>query len=284
MPPRVRGSHRRDDEITRAGGIIAAGAGTRLRDATFGKALQRVNGLSLIEGVLEQFANAELSDVFVVVRSDDFHLRCYLQCIERRGHFRVIRTCPVDPGAGTGHAVRTASIAIGDQPHLISTVDLVAPAHVARDLCRESEEFDQSVLSVLATTTYMQDESPVWVSCIDGVVSEFGKDSVPSGEVFGNIRWVSGRATRELMRRRLFWRATRDTEIVRMLIDHAPGAVRARRFGIIFDVDRDIDVVAASQWVRDSCGESDVPIVSSEWPTMIESGFDWSDERCRTTD
>jgi NDP-sugar pyrophosphorylase family protein len=150
--------------MTSAGAIIAAGAGSRLRDAGVGlpKPLVPVGGVPLIEGVVRNFLAAGVESLVIIVNVRDARcvewVRSRFPDLEIR--FLVKTTRSSLESFGEVVAARTGA------PLLVSTVDA---------WCRPEDfaAFTRAALrrpagsTVLALTPMVADEKPLWVD-VDG--------------------------------------------------------------------------------------------------------------------
>jgi NDP-sugar pyrophosphorylase family protein len=157
-----------------AGGIIAAGEGSRLRGDSFpmAKPLVPVAGVPLIGGVIRNFLAAGISCLRIIVNEGEW------ECVNWvRSHF---------PSVGAEIIVKTTASSLESfvavagggrhEPLLVSTVDawcaeedFVRFVEAARRRPRES--------SVLAVTPLVADERPLWVQLDDaGRVARLGGD------------------------------------------------------------------------------------------------------------
>lgn len=238
--------------ITSHAAVMAAGSGSRL-GADVTKAMQIVGGQPLIEHVIRQFAQANIRRVLVAASSTDMALRRYLGSRRQQRRFDSLEILSVERTAGTAGAVREILTAIGPHPSLLSTVDLVAPALLAKDLCRAGDEADPSVLSIFAVTPQVRGDLPTFVNVAPGgnVVLDFGKEIRASGALYGNIRWFSRDALAVLSQLPEWSLASRDSVLMRGLIRDHPCSVRARTYQPIFDIDTQGDVLAAESWLSE---------------------------------
>jgi NDP-sugar pyrophosphorylase family protein len=178
---------------TLVGGIIAAGAGSRLRRDGFAvpKPLVPVAGVPLIARVIRNFIAARITSVRIIVNGDN------RQCVNWvRSHFPkldadfVVKSTASSlesfaeiTGATTRHPAR--------DPMLVSTVDACCAerdfAHFAEAATARAPE-----ATVLAVTPLVADENPLWVD-----VGDDGRITSLGGErgrfVTAGFYFVSGR-------------------------------------------------------------------------------------------
>jgi NDP-sugar pyrophosphorylase family protein len=158
-----------------AGGIIAAGEGSRLRGGGFtvAKPLVPVAGVPLIGGVIRNFVAAGISPVRIIVNEDE------RECVDWvQSHF---------PGLAAEFIVKTTASSLesfvevaGARGHgrlLVSTVDAWCAAadfvRFVQAACRRPRD-----ASVLAVTPLVADEKPLWVELDEaGRVTGLGADA-----------------------------------------------------------------------------------------------------------
>jgi NDP-sugar pyrophosphorylase family protein len=263
--------------ITSHAAIMAAGSGSRLGGDTT-KAMQVVGEQPLIEHVLRQFVHANIMHVFVAASSTDMALRRYLGSRRQQRRFDSLEILSVERAAGTAGAVREILTAIGSNPSLLSTVDLVAPALLAKDLCHAGAQADPSVLSIFAVTPQIRGDLQTFVNIAPGgdVVTDFGKEIRASGALYGNIRWFSRDAIDALRDLPEWSSASRDSILMRGLIRDRPSSVRARTYQAIFDIDTPGDILAAESWLAEQVviahlnSQTDGP-TTGQLPSVTES-------------
>ena len=157
------------------GGIIAAGEGSRLRQAgwTMPKALVPVAGVPLIASVIKNFRSAGISSLRIIVNEDA------RSCVDW-----VRANCP---GVDADFIVETTASSYesfvrvigggGEGAILMSTVDAWCGEE---DFARFAEAARQrpAGATVLAVTPLVADEKPLWVDLDrDGKVSRLGEES-----------------------------------------------------------------------------------------------------------
>jgi NDP-sugar pyrophosphorylase family protein len=150
--------------MTPAGAIIAAGDGSRLRDAgvALPKLLVPVNGVPLIEGVIRNFLAAGVPSLVIIVNSRN--AGC-IEWIRSRFpdlgiRFLVKTTRSSLESFGEVVAVRTGA------PLLVSTVDAWCRPEDFAAFARAAERRPAGA-TVLGLTPVVADEKPLWVD-VDG--------------------------------------------------------------------------------------------------------------------
>jgi NDP-sugar pyrophosphorylase family protein len=227
------------------GGIIAAGAGSRLRADGWRvpKPLVEVAGLPLIGAVLRNFLAAGITEITIIVNEDE------QDCVEWvRGRY---------PGLDVDFIVKTIASSLEsfrevtargpEGPMLVSTVDAwcAAPDFVrfARQAAARPDE-----ATVLAVTPLVADEKPLWVTLgADGRVQAIGGSAgrlVTAGvyRVSARARRVAAAPPRGRLREYLGWLCRSGEPLYGEIIE------------TVVDVDRGQDVAAAEALAREGRG------------------------------
>jgi NDP-sugar pyrophosphorylase family protein len=160
------------------GGIIAAGAGRRLREAGFTvpKPLVPVAGVPLIDGVVRNFQAAGVSALTVIVNEDEGDCVKGLAARFPVVDFRfIVRTT-----ASSLESFTRVLAAAPAGPILMSTVDVwCRPADFVTFV--EAARRRPPDTTVLAVTPLVEDESPLWATLdADGRIRSLGG---PGGNV-----------------------------------------------------------------------------------------------------
>lgn len=150
-------------ETSLRAGILAAGRGERLRKGTSDlKPLVKVAGETLIERVLTSMAEADATEVIVIINEDSrtirdhvakrkwpFELRWIVETTRSSMHsfLRLIEVLAADGNAG---------------PFLLSTVDTVAAAQTYSRFFAEARQLQEAAVT-LALTSPGQDDKPLLV-------------------------------------------------------------------------------------------------------------------------
>ena len=223
------------------GGIIAAGAGSRLRADGWrvAKPLVEVAGLPLIGAVLRNFTTAGITDITIIVNEEE------LDCVEW-----VRQRCPdlavdfiVKSTASSLESFREVTARGPDGPMLVSTVDAWCAAEdFARFAGQAAARPDEA--TVLAVTPLVDDEKPLWVTLgAGGRVDAIGEPD--GGLVTAGVYRVSARARRvaaapplERLREYLEWLHRSGEPLYGEIIE------------TVVDVDRGLDVAAAEALAR----------------------------------
>lgn len=157
------------------GGIIAAGVGSRLRQAgwTVPKPLVEVAGMPLIGRVIGNFRAAGITSLVIIFNEDERDCERWVRSHYPNLDLRII----VKTTASSLESFREVCALLGSGLALISTVDAWCPED-------EFVAFVQAVrqcpadATVLAVTPLVADERPLWVAMSpDGRITRIGGDS-----------------------------------------------------------------------------------------------------------
>ena len=227
------------------GGIIAAGAGSRLRADGWRvpKPLVEVAGLPLIGAVLRNFRAAGVTSITIIVNQDE---RDCVEWVEGRYPDLDIDFI-VKTTASSLESFREVTARGPEGPMLVSTVDAwCAASDFARFARQASARPDEA--TVLAVTPLVTDEKPLWVTLgPDGRVEAIGE---PGGRlVTAGVYRVSARARRVAaapplgrLREYLGWLRRSGEPLYGEIIE------------TVVDVDRGLDVAAAEALAREGRG------------------------------
>ena len=154
----------------RAGGIIAAGEGSRLRSLKLPKPMIPVGGKPLVAHVLENFAASGIESASVIFNGDEQDCADFVR--SRFGDRA--KTVIVQTTASSFESFQIILARSGSGRLLVSTVDAYCPKEDFVSFVRSAEKRPDEE-TVLALTTYVADEKPLWVKRgSDGRISEIG--------------------------------------------------------------------------------------------------------------
>lgn len=166
------------DQSVMKGGIIAAGAGSRLRQAGWAapKPLVEVAGVPLIGRVIRNFRASGITSLVIIFNEDERDCERWVRSHYPDLDLRII----VKTTASSLESFREVCALLGSGQALISTVDawcheddFVAFVRAVRQRSADA--------TVLAVTPLVADERPLWVTMSsDGRITRIGGDS---GEV-----------------------------------------------------------------------------------------------------
>ncbi|MFQ5988928.1 MAG: NDP-sugar synthase [Candidatus Methylomirabilales bacterium] len=157
------------------GGIIAAGAGVRLRQAgwTMPKPLVPVAGMPLIEHVIRNFLAAGTSALVIIVNEQARECEDWI-----RSHFpHLDLEIIVKTTDSSLESFLEVGSRLGSGRALISTVDAWCPEETFVTFVRRAQRFPPDA-TVLAVTPFVDDERPLWVGLDpSGRVIHLGEDA-----------------------------------------------------------------------------------------------------------
>ena len=239
------------DRAVMRGGIIAAGAGSRLRQAgwTVPKPLVEVAGLPLIGRVIRNFRAAGITSLVIIFNEEERDCERWVRSRHPDLDLRII----VKTTASSLESFREVCALLGSGPALISTVDAWCPEDEFVTFVQAVQQCPADA-TVLAVTPLVADERPLWVTMgSDGRITGIGGDSgemVTAGmymvpERVRRLSSVSG-----LGRLREF--------LARLVAQGEPV------YGVVIpnvvDVDRAEDVALAEAMARKEAGEAVKPM------------------------
>jgi NDP-sugar pyrophosphorylase family protein len=166
-------------------GILAAGRGERLRrkDGEL-KPLVKVSGRPLIEHVLSSMAEANASEVVVIINEDSTAVRDHVSKMSWPFEVRWLVESPPSSMHSFLRLMETLAATGGEGPFLLSTVDTVARCDVFARLIEHAREHSAAV--TLALTSPGDDEKPLLVrtaSPSDRIVA-FGEGDYATAGVY----------------------------------------------------------------------------------------------------
>lgn len=162
-------------KATLRGGILAAGAGSRLREAgwTIPKPMVPVAGTPLIQRVVANFAAARIRSLTIILNEQERECVEWVRSTFPRLDLRFI----VKTTGSSLESFREVTRAIGPRRALISTVDAWCPTQEFVRFVAAARRFPADSV-VLALTPFVADERPLWASLdATGRVRHLGGDS-----------------------------------------------------------------------------------------------------------
>jgi NDP-sugar pyrophosphorylase family protein len=224
-----------------AGAIIAAGEGSRLREAGVAKPLVPIAGQPLVAHVLENFAAAGVRSISVIFNDDEKDCAAFVR--ERYRHLSpriLVKT--------TASSLESFHRILAISPAgrvLVSTVDAFCPREEFVAFMRAAEETPPET-TVLAVTPFVADEKPLWVrSDANGRVKHIGGtsgDAVTAGiyVVAQNVRDIQPPSDLGRLREFLSWLCAEGHPL------------RVLSISRVIDVDRPEDVRLAEEMARET--------------------------------
>lgn len=220
----------------RAGAILAAGEGSRLREDgwTMSKPLVPVDGVPLIEHVVGNFLAAGIGSLSIIFNAREEDCARFVRSRFAGADIRIL----IKTTASSLESYREIAAVLPPGPALVSTVDAWCPRPDFVEFTRRAAEVPPEE-TVLAVTPFVADEKPLRVRLgPGGLVTGIGGDSgdaVTAGMyVFPErVRKLSAPAGLGRLREYLAWLVERGE------------TVRALTIEEVVDVDRASDIALA---------------------------------------
>ena len=218
------------------GGIIAAGAGTRLRADGYhvGKPMAPVGGRPLIDYALDRFRAAGIRRVTIILNEASDDCRRWLNDYGQDFDLDVIvRTTPSSYASFQFVAARLAHA-----PTVITTIDAIMPVDDFRLFVKSAAGFAKDAV-VLGLTAHVDDENPLWatLNVADGRIRALGGEG--GSHVTAGLYWLPAPRPAEpptgfpRLRDYLKWLVEEHREVYGVVLP------------VVFDIDRARDVQAA---------------------------------------
>ncbi len=232
------------------GGILAAGAGSRLRAGGFAmpKALVPVAGVPLIEHVIGNFVAAGITSIAIILNDE---ARACAAWVRTRFPDLDLRLVVKTTGSSLESFQEVARRA-DPAPALISTVDAWCPTREFLRFVAAARRYPEDA-TVLALTPFVADERPLWAS-VDptGRVTRLGGESgalVTAGLylVPQRVRQLAVPSGLDRLRDLLAWLLARGEPVYGVSIP------------VVVDVDRAEDVALAEALARETPAAGVVP-------------------------
>ena len=226
-----------------AGGVIAAGKGSRLKGLGVPKPMVEVAGVPLIEHVLTNFEAAGIVSAAVIFNSSEEGCAAYV-----RERFATLVTKVVVKT--TRSSLESFREILGAAPRgrlLVSTVDAFCPREDFLRFARLAAKAPSDA-TVLAVTGFVEDEKPLWVTTTRKgrvtVVGGASGDAVTAGiyVVPERVRRMGIPSSLPRLRDFLAW------------LCKSGEPMQALEIGKVVDVDRAEDLEAAEELARASAG------------------------------
>lgn len=222
------------------GGIIAAGAGSRLRADGYrmSKPMVRVAGRPLIEHALDRFRAADIRRLTIIINDESDDCRGWLD-----GHCGdldldlIVRTTP-----SSYASFRLVADRMDPEPAVITTIDSIMPAKDFHAYVMAAAGFPADAV-VLGVTDYVGDENPLWATldATDGRIGRLGGDG--GSHVTAGLYVLPAQRPAELgagfvrLRDYLAWLVAQGWPVYGVVLPP------------VFDIDRARDIVAAESAV-----------------------------------
>ena len=230
----------------RAGGILAAGDGTRLREDgwAMAKPLVPVDGVPLVAHVIENCHAAGIESLAIIFNAREEECAEFVRARYSAARIRIL----VKTTASSLESFREIARMLPSGPALVSTVDAWCPRPDFLEFARRAG-LAPAEETVLAVTPFVSDEKPLWVRLDrEGLVTEIGGasgDAVTAGMyVFPErVRELPAPPTLGRLREYLAWLVERGE------------TVRGIGIAAVVDVDRESDIALAAALTNRAGGE-----------------------------
>lgn len=220
-----------------AGGILAAGDGSRLREDgwAMAKPLVPVAGVPLVAHVIENFLAAGIESLAIIFNAREEDCAEFVRARFSGADIRIF----VKTTASSLESYREIARMLPPGPALVSTVDAWCPRPDFLEFARRAA-LAPAEETVLAVTPFVSDEKPLWVRLDPaGLVTEIGGIS---GDAVTAGMYVFPERVRELP---VPARLGRLREYLAWLVERGE-TVRGIRIAEVVDVDRESDIALAA--------------------------------------
>ncbi|MEP6994357.1 MAG: NDP-sugar synthase [Acidobacteriota bacterium] len=228
-----------------AGGVIAAGKGSRLKGLGVPKPMVEVAGVPLIDHVLSNFQAAGIVSAAVIFNSSEEGCAAYV----RERFSTLVTKVLVKSTRSSLASFREILGAASKGRLLVSTVDAYCPREDFLRFVRGAAQ-TPSDATVLAVTGFVEDEKPLWVTATrQGRITAVGGasgDAVTAGiyVVPERVRRMRIPSSLESLRDFLAW------------LCKSGEPMQAFEIGKVVDVDREEDLKTAEELARAGAGRS----------------------------
>ncbi|MDE6317156.1 MAG: NTP transferase domain-containing protein [Muribaculaceae bacterium] len=230
--------------------IIAAGEGSRLQQEGVAtpKPLVSLNGRPMIGRLIDIFVNCGAECISVIVNEQMTEVREYLE--------NLATTLPVElrlvvkSTPSSMHSFYEVSSILPEGRFILTTVDTIFHEDDFRHYVEAFEQEDASVDGLMAVTSYIDDEKPLYVD-VDSTMRITAFNDTPSA----NAKYISGgiygldRSAIGVLQKCIDGGVSRMRNFQRALV--ADGLnIRAFDMGKIIDVDHQSDIAKASELIN----------------------------------
>jgi NDP-sugar pyrophosphorylase family protein len=183
--------------VTVRAGVIAAGRGVRIRSGSgLPKPLVRVAGRPLIDHVLESIADADATDVCIIINEESIAVRDHVS--SARWPFAIDWIVESTPSSMHSFLRVLEALAEGGDTDrvLVSTVDTIAPRGTYRRFVADAAQLRDAAVA-LAVTRVTDDEKPLLVRMEGSTMVALGDAAGPSSYATAGYYLVSPTVLRE---------------------------------------------------------------------------------------
>lgn len=229
--------------------IIAAGEGSRLRKEGFGKPKPMVclEGEMLVERLIRIFKDNGAESINIIINAQSPQLEAFLTDLKAREPLLnlIIKTTP-----SSAHSFYSILENIGfeNKELCLTTVDTIFDEEVFKEYI-SAFVADKTLDALMATTSYVDDEKPLWVS-VDGqgMIDEYSSEQKNSQPlVSGGIYCLRAKAL-NIAKQAMEQNVSRMRNYQQMLVEKAC-RVKSFEFAKILDIDHVGDIEKAEAFL-----------------------------------
>lgn len=234
-------------------GIIAAGEGSRLvqEGVRKPKPLVELDGRPMVKRLIDIFIENDAQSISVIVNEQMTEVRQYLETLAQ--HLPVPLTLVVRSTPSSMHSFYELSRLLEDKGRFIlTTVDTIFQPEDFSKYVSAYANSDTEIDAMMALTTYIDDEKPLYVDCDTAMNITAFRDNSSDNDRFisGGIYGLSGKCV-SVLRQCIETGVSRMRNYQRALIS-ANLNVRGFDMGKIIDVDHAEDIETARKFIAKS--------------------------------
>ncbi len=227
--------------------IISAGEGSRLaaEGIDVPKPLVTIGGIPLIDRLMNTFVRNKASSISVIVNSENHRTIAHLQNMQLEVPLNtVVKSTP-----GSMHSLYELKPFLHNTPFCLTTVDTVF---------RESEFaayietflMDNSIDGLMAVTSFVDDEKPLWVDVMDDMqIADFCDARPTGGKYISGGIYCLRPTVWDILDATMQSGMTRMRNFQRQLVEQGL-RLKAFPFSKIVDIDHARDIVIAEELIK----------------------------------
>ena len=231
--------------------IIAAGEGSRLSGEGIKtpKPLIEICGETMIERLIRIFSENGASEIVIIINEQAELVGTLLKSISEKRSKE--SKCPLTIVRKTTpssmHSLNEIAPLLESEPFCLTTVDTIFKESEFHELISTFRAYNCD--GMMGVTSFIDDESPLYISCDENLKITAFNDKQQSGDIFisGGIYCLKPRALTTL-KRCIEQKKSRMRNFQRALIEDGLN-IRACRFSKIIDVDHASDIEKAEQMI-----------------------------------
>ncbi|MDR1402699.1 MAG: NTP transferase domain-containing protein [Tannerellaceae bacterium] len=228
--------------------IIAAGAGSRLvqEGVEWPKPLVRLNGISLIDRLIDVFLQNDATSINVIVNEEMKEVQAYLGKLQLPVPYRL----RIKSTRSSMHSFFELKDCLQNERFCLATVDAIFKEEEFRKYIQSFLK-DENIDGLMAVTDYIDDEKPLYVNTDQNLcIKSFSDKAEPGG-----VRYISGgvyclkRTALKVLDGAMAKGMSKMRNYQRLLIEEGL-ALKAYPFSKIVDVDHAGDIVTAERFLN----------------------------------